>query len=439
MLKLLKQRSQSNLVGISKKDDEVSMDLSPPSKIAKKSNNNLSLQLINYSSIVIATFTNSLIPFAIYKSSSINDDTSSPSLSYQCSSAVVMSEIIKLFIVIFIVFYEFEYNIPKTMEVMLFDVFQVHTFAVSGILYAISTVITIKMISEMGLLYIYYSLIFKVLFTTIIWKIIFHQKIITNKQWISIGLIIISTIFLTFEYSDSWSYFPFISSSIIYDKNNLNQILNENNIDAMIDLNDIENRRNLLKSDTSIFINYWWLFLLIESLFSSIGSVIAEQKYKTFEKNLSYFAQSSSMYLWSLVIASVLFYIANIKQASKELLLLNITYALEGFNIYTWILIIIYIFYGFSINYVLKYFNNLVRLLILSVAILFTHIYIYWIQLKNQQLIYNNLYFISYFLMICILIIIYIGYGTIIIHHKLIYTSFVLIESIYFIIYILTF
>ncbi len=134
--------------------------LSPNGKILKF--------IINYSCIVITTFTQSLIPFTIYKSSSNNSNAfehtslSSKSiiLSYQCSSAIVMSEIFKLFIAICVVFYEFEYNIPKTMETMLFDVFQVHTFAISGILYSISNIITIQMISEIGFIYIYYSLIF---------------------------------------------------------------------------------------------------------------------------------------------------------------------------------------------------------------------------------------------------------------------------------------
>ena len=407
MLKLLKQRtpSTSNLnPNLSKKDDDESssIPMSPPSSILKKPSGDITPQLINYSSMVIATFTNSLIPFAIYKSSiTPNTNTSSSiiiNLGYQCSSAIVMSEILKLIIAIFIVFYEFEYDIPRTMETMLFDVFQVHTFAITGILYAISAVITIKMISEIGFLYIYYSLIFQIFFTMFIWKIIFHQKKIPNKQWISIGLIAISTLFLTFEYADSWSYFPFMSDSVFSSNTDLNEILNDDgisnnnhNLNAVIDVNDFElheHGRNLLDNNNiSMFRNYWWIFLFIESLFGSIGSVIAEQKYKTFEKNLSYFAQSSSMYLWSLVIASVLFYIANIKQASKELLLLNLTYALEGFNIYTWFLVIMYLLYGYSMNYVIKYNNNMVRLLILSISICFSHILIYWIQTNQGQFI----------------------------------------------------
>eukprot|EP00483_Globobulimina_turgida_P003040 UN03045 len=90
------------------------------------------------------------------------------------------------------------------------------------------------------------------------------------------------------------------------------------------------------------------------------------------------------MYLWSLVIASVFFYFANIKQASKELLLLNLTVALEGFNIWTWLTVFIYVLYGYSSGFVFKYFNNLLHLFILTVAICFSHILVYWITNDNE-------------------------------------------------------
>merc|ERR1719167_104173 len=98
--------------------------------------------------------------------------------------------------------------------------------------------------------------------------------------------------------------------------------------------------RRLLSAErqSSMFVDYWWGFLVIEALSASIGRVIAEQKYKTFEKDLSYFAQSSSMYLWGFAISGVMFYIANLKEASKQLLFLNLTYSLNGFNAWTWAL-----------------------------------------------------------------------------------------------------
>ena len=171
----------------------------------------------------------------------------------------------------------------------------------------------------------------------------------------SIALVLFALALLCFEFADSRS----------------KTMLFAHELDELIDVDDAALHR-------SRFAEHWCAVLLAESLLSSVGAVVAERKYKTLSLNLSFFAQSSSMYLWSLVVASLMFYVANVKEASKELLLLNLIYGLKGFNVWTWALVVIHVAAGFAGNYVVKYFDNVTRLLGLAVSVCLAHVLVSW-------------------------------------------------------------
>lgn len=139
-----------------------------------------------------------------------------------------------------------------------------------------------------------------------------------------------------------------------------------------------------------MFVTYFGLLLiLIQSLISGLSSVYNEYLLKRNFK-CSIHSQNIYLYVFGCCLNLTFFYSSN-----------SIVSILNGFNAYTWILILSQVFTGLSMSIVMKYWSNITRLFIISSSLLVTAI----LSLFLECLRLNFYYIISFILIFVSLIL----------------------------------
>jgi len=124
---------------------------------------------------------------------------------------------------------------------------------------------------------------------------------------------------------------------------------------------------------------YGPLLVLLQVCLSPLAGIYTEFVYKTFGKGRSMHIDNLSMYLWGMIANGLQFYLLD-ENASLNLL--------KGFNVYTYLVVIVVTALGLCIGFVMKYFNNIIKLLMSGAAIVVSGVLTFFVFSLSWTLSY---------------------------------------------------
>ena len=108
------------------------------------------------------------------------------------------------------------------------------------------------------------------------------------------------------------------------------------------------------------------LFVGVQICLSAVAGVYTEWIYKKYGRNRSVHLDNLSMYFWGTLCNGLQFVYMNHEKNLES------HHLLYGFNYWTWLLIVCYVVHGLCIAQIIKYFSNIVKLLMAGASILVT-------------------------------------------------------------------
>lgn len=102
---------------------------------------------------------------------------------------------------------------------------------------------------------------------------------------------------------------------------------------------------------------------------SAMAGICTESVYKTYGRGRSIHIDNISMYLWGITSNALQYYWIGGNDLSTPLL--------TGFNGWTWAMVLLSVSLGLTIGYVMKYFDNIIKLLMNGASILVSGILSY--------------------------------------------------------------
>jgi len=159
----------------------------------------------------------------------------------------------------------------------------------------------------------------KIITTALLWWFWFKNPI-DKQQWVSLGLLMAGSMFVALPNEDSGS--------------------------------------------TTMYIRWPTgpLLVLAMVVLSALAGIITEGVYKTFGRNRSIHIDNLSMYIWGIASNALQFYYIGQHDLGTPLI--------AGFNGWTWAMVAVSVSLGLTLGYVMKYFDNIVKLLMNGASII---------------------------------------------------------------------
>eukprot|EP01084_Bolivina_argentea_P267202 453524_1 len=127
---------------------------------------------------------------------------------------------------------------------------------------------------------------------------------------------------------------------------------------------------------------------VVNVVLKCISCILTEWIYKKYGKNRSMHVDNLSMYFWG-VLANLFQYYCTKKDVGGKLSI-TLKYLINEFNIYTYLLIVVNVAQGLCISFILKYFNNIVKLMMFAASIVLIGVLTYIIFDLNWTVTYST-------------------------------------------------